>query len=120
MSQHPVKKTAVASVTKPASLTLFDRKSSQSLELAFQHAVHLIANIHVELRTTPQNFNFISKSYPEDDTYEGAYKWLPYALLFLCHVIMALYDRMHPMDEGARDPCWHFTVFDNASSRHFR
>jgi DNA-directed RNA polymerase subunit RPC12/RpoP len=99
-----VKSTAVASMIDPALLNeiLFDRKSQYSLEQAFQHAVHLVTDMHVELRTTPQNFNFIFKSYAEDDTYEGAYKWMPYVLLFLSHVIMALFDRMHQMDEGAR------------------
>jgi DNA-directed RNA polymerase subunit RPC12/RpoP len=99
-----VEKTAVASVIDPALINqiLFDRRSAHSLELAFQHAVHLVTDMHVELRTSPQNFNFIFKSYAEDDTYDGAYRWLPYVLLFLSHVIIALFDRMHPMDAGAR------------------
>jgi hypothetical protein len=100
-----VKHTAVASLIDPALLTqiLYDKRSPQSLELAFQHAVHLITDMHVELRTSPQNFNFIFKSYADDDTYEGAYKWLPYVLLFLSHVIMGLFDRMHTMDAGAKE-----------------
>lgn len=99
-----VNSTAVSSVIDPALLNeiLFDRRSAHSLELAFQHAVHLVTDMHFELRTTPQNFNFIFKSYADDDTYDGAYKWLPYVLLFLSHVIISLFDRMHPMDEGAR------------------
>jgi len=99
-----VAKTSVSSVIDPALLNeiLFDRKSAHSLELVFQHAVHLVTDLHIELRTTPQNFNFIFKSYADDDTYDGAYEWLPYVLLFLSHIVMSLFDRMHPMDEGAR------------------
>jgi DNA-directed RNA polymerase subunit RPC12/RpoP len=99
-----IAKTSVSTLIDPPLLNeiLFDRKSPNSLEMAFQHAVHLVTDMHIELRTTPQNFNFIFKSYTDDDTYDGAYKWLPYVLLFLSSVIMALFDRMHPMDEGAR------------------
>jgi hypothetical protein len=108
-----VNSTAVAPLIDPALLNqiLFDRKSPQSLELAFQHAVHLVTDMHVELRTSPKNFTFIFKRYTDDDTYEGAYKWLPYVLLFLSHVIMGLFDRMRPMDEGAKSAHFIRTMF---------
>ncbi len=103
-----VEKTAMASVIDPALINqiLFDRRSAHSLELAFQHAVHLVTDMHVELRTSPQNFNFIFKSYAEDDTYDGAYRWIPYVLLFVSHVIIALFDRMHPMMRESGSSMW--------------
>lgn len=80
---------------------LYDRTSDDSFEPMFQHAVHLITIDRIELRTEPENFNFIFKNYTDPDVDEGLYRWLPYLLLYLSHVIMGLFDRMRPMDKGA-------------------
>jgi hypothetical protein len=81
---------------------IYDRKSDVGFELAFEHAVHLVTVERIELRTTPQNFNFIFKNYAEDDTYDALYKWLPYLLFFLAHTILGLFDRMRSMDESVK------------------
>jgi hypothetical protein len=98
-------KTGIAAMFDPALLNelIYDRRSSEGFELLFQHAVHLITDSNIELRTSSENFNFIFKSPSEDDIYEMSYKWLPYILLFLSHVILGLFDRMKSMDDGARD-----------------
>ena len=82
---------------------LYDRTSAHGLEGLFQHAVHLITVERIELRTSPENFNFIFKSYADDDIYHEVYNCLPYVLLFLSHVIAGLFNSMKGMDEGARD-----------------
>lgn len=81
---------------------LFDKTSSESFEPLFQHAVHLITIQNAELRTSPLNFNFIFKNMNDEDVYPGIYRWLPYILLYLSHVIMALFERIRPMDKGSR------------------
>jgi hypothetical protein len=81
---------------------LFDRRSARGLEELFQHAVHLITVQNMELRTSPENFNFIFKNNSDDDIYEIVYHWLPYILLFLAHVIAGLFDRMRRMDDGSK------------------
>lgn len=82
---------------------LFDRRRADGLEGYFQHAVHLVTVQHLELRTTPQNFNFIFANPEDDELYHVVYGILPYALLFLSHVCVALFDRMRAMDAAARD-----------------
>jgi hypothetical protein len=79
---------------------IYDRKFDYGFERAFEHAVHLITIERLELRTTPQNFNFIFKSYADDDTYDALYSWAPYLLFFLAHAILGLFDRMRKM-QGA-------------------
>ena len=81
---------------------IYDRKSNQGLEKLFQHAVHLITIDRVELKTAPENFNFVFKSPWDDDVYEHIYNTVPYILLFLAHVIFGLFHRMRKMDDGAR------------------
>lgn len=81
---------------------IYDRKYDSGFERAFEHAVHLITVERMELRTTPQNFNFIFKSYADDDTYDALYQRLPYLLFFLAHTILGLFDRMRRMDEGVK------------------
>lgn len=82
---------------------LFDRQRADGLEGYFQHAVHLVTVQHLELRTAPQNFNFIFANPEDDELYRVIYGALPYALLFLSHVCAALFDRIRAMDDGARD-----------------
>ncbi|MDE1152347.1 MAG: DUF4187 domain-containing protein [Micavibrio sp.] len=80
---------------------LFNRKNSSGLERLFQHAVHLITVQNIELKTSPENFNFIFKRYTDDDIYQAVYEHLPYIVLFLSHVIVGLFNRMRNMDGGS-------------------
>ena len=82
---------------------LYDRSSNDSFEPLFQRAVHLITVERPELRTEPENFNFIFKNYTDPDVDQGIYRWLPYILLYLSHVIMGVFQRMRPMDKAAAD-----------------
>lgn len=82
---------------------LFDRRHADGLEGYFQHAVHLVTVQHLELRTAPQNFNFIFADPEDDELYHVVYGVLPYALLFLSHVCAVLFDRIRAIDDGARD-----------------
>lgn len=81
---------------------IYDRKFEHGFERAFEHAVHLITIERLELRTTPQNFNFIFKSASDEDTYDALYSWLPYILFFLTRTILELFDRMQSMQEGVK------------------
>ena len=81
---------------------IFNRKSPDSLEGYFQHAVHLITIKYDVTRTAPQNFNFIFKSPEDDDIYETIYRYLPYVLCFLSHVVIELLDEVKDMDKGAK------------------
>jgi hypothetical protein len=97
-----IAKTKLTAVFDPDTLNevLYDRKSNDSFEPLFQRAVHLITVEHLELRTEAENFNFVFKKYTDPDIDEGIYRWLPYILLYLSHVIMGLFNRMRPMDKG--------------------
>jgi hypothetical protein len=97
-------KTELQGVVDPAWIesTLCEASNKRGLYWIFQRAVHLITFKRDEVRTEPENFNFIFKSHAEDDSYEGLYEVLPTILLFLSHVIAMLFDRMHPMDEGGK------------------
>jgi len=99
-----IAKTDLTAVFDPDTLNevLYDRKSNDSFEPLFQHAVHLITVEHLELRTEAENFNFVFKNYTDPDVDEGIYRWLPYVMLYLSHVIMGLFDRMRPMDKGTK------------------
>lgn len=90
---------------------LFDRKSANGLEGLFQHAVHLITVQHIELRTLPQNFNFIFANPEDDDIYWAVFNSLPYILLFLSHVSAGLFNRMRIMDEGAHNAFYLRSVY---------
>lgn len=81
--------------------TLFDRTYPSGLQMLFQHAVHLVTTLHVELETTPENFNFIFKNYADDDVYDVIYYGLPHVLLYLSHVIMGLFGRIAPAEAGS-------------------
>lgn len=82
--------------------SLFDRGNPSGLQKLFQHAVHLITVKHLELRTDRENFNFIFKSYADEDLYELLYDVLPHMLLYLSHVIVGLFDRVTAMDKGSK------------------
>lgn len=93
---------------------LFDAKNASGMYGLFQHAVHLVTVDRIELRTQPENFNFIFKSYSDDDLYHGVYGQLPAVLLYLSHVIMELFDRVKRMDKGAK----HAFIFRSTLAYH--
>lgn len=99
-----IAKTELRALISPELLNelLYDRQNATGFEQLFQHAVHLVTIERVELRTAPENFNFIFKSPYEDDLYRWLYGRLPYVLLFLTHVILRLFDNMRKMDLAAR------------------
>lgn len=82
---------------------LFDASNASGLYKFFQHAVHLVTVERLELKTSPENFNFIFSDPFNDDVYELLYAQLPTALLYLSHVIRVLFDRMKSMDSVSRD-----------------
>lgn len=82
---------------------IFDADNHGGLYRFFQHAVHLITVDRIELKTSPENFNFIFKSPADDDVYELLYANLPTILLYMTHLVLALYQRVKPMDPGARE-----------------
>ena len=81
---------------------LYLKSNEQGLYMLFQHAVHLITDRY-EIKTQPQNFNFIFKSPASDDIYDTLYDNLPYVLLYLSQVIQSLFDKMQKMDEGSEN-----------------
>lgn len=81
---------------------VFDAGNPNGLYELLQHAVHLVTVERVEIRTSPENFNFIFKNPDDDDIYEVLYAVLPTVLLYLAHVIMVLYERIKPMGPGGR------------------
>lgn len=100
--QSALEKTELVGLIDAGSVhdLIYSRKRADGFEKFFQHAVHLITTMHVELETFPENFNFIFKSPAEDDIYELAYQQLPGLLLFSEHVIAAAFRAMHPGEEG--------------------
>ncbi len=81
---------------------LYDPGHPVSLYGLFQHAVHLVTVDRMELRTEPENFNFIFKSYEDDDLYEVVYDVLPFVMFYLSCVILELFQRMKPMDRSSK------------------
>lgn len=81
---------------------VFDSHNGDGLYGLFQHAVHLVTVDRIEIKTTPENFNFIFKNPNDDDVYEGLYTGLPTVLLYMAHVVLALFERIKPMDAGAK------------------
>ncbi len=108
-----IEKTKINSMIDPAVLNalLFDRRHVEGLELLFQHAVHLITVQNIELRTSPQNFNFIFANPSDDDIYYAVFNVLPYILLFLSHVCVSLFNRIRTMEEGASDAFYLRSVY---------
>jgi hypothetical protein len=82
--------------------TLFARANQSGFQKLFQHAVHLITVERVELKTTPENFNFIFKNYADDDLYDLIYDVLPHILLYLGHVVIGLFDRIASPEAGGK------------------
>jgi len=99
-----ISKTELANVVASEDLIsiIYDSGNPDGLYGLFQHAVHLITAERIEIKTSPENFNFIFKNPGEDDIYEALYVTLPTVLLYLAHVILALYERIQPPTPGAR------------------
>lgn len=100
-----IAKTNVADIVTAEDLIsiIFDVGNSDGLYGLFQHAVHLVTVERIEIKTSPENFNFIFKNPNEDDVYEALYMALPTVLLYLAHVILALYERIKPPSPGAKE-----------------
>ncbi|MYN28915.1 hypothetical protein [Duganella levis] len=81
---------------------VFEPSNSYGLYGFFQHAVHLVTTDRIEIRTSPENFNFIFKDPADDDVYSLLYTSLPTMLLYMAHLILALYERIKPMDQGGK------------------
>lgn len=99
-----VEKTILKGVVDPDWLNdvLFKPAYPHGLYKILQRAVHLITFVREEVRTEPENFNFIFKDFTDNDSYEGLYEVLPSVMLFLSHVIEGLFERMRAKDAGAR------------------
>jgi hypothetical protein len=81
---------------------VFDAGCQDGLYGLFQHAVHLVTVERIEIKTSPENFNFIFKNPSDDDVYEALYSALPTVLLYMAHAVFALYERIRPAEPGAR------------------
>lgn len=81
---------------------LFDVSNPEGLYGLFQHAVHLVTVDRIEIKTSPENFNFIFSSPANHKIYRMLYASLPAVLLYLTLVVMTLYHRIHPMDQSTR------------------
>ncbi len=99
-----IKQTALSGLLDGTSIhdSLFSPSHPDGLYELFQHAVHLVTVERMEIRTSAENFNFIFKNPFDDDIVEFTYQKLPRILLLLAHVILELFDRMQPMDPGAK------------------
>ena len=82
---------------------IFDQGNNVGLYGLFQHAVHLVTVERIEIKTSPENFNFIFKNPLDDDIYEIVYSALPTLLLYTTHVALTLFERIKVMDAGAKN-----------------
>lgn len=101
---NALKKTSIDSIISADLINqdLFNKKNPEGLQKLFQHAVHLITDSYPEIKTSEENFNFIFKKYSDDDVYELLYEILPTSLLYLSHVILSLFERMHIPEGGSK------------------
>jgi hypothetical protein len=102
--QQALATTDAAQVLDAAKLhdVLFSKTAPNGFEKLFQHAVHLVTVERIELKTSPENFNFIFKSLAGDDLYELTYSELPAVLLYMAHVVFGLFEAMRK-DPKARE-----------------
>lgn len=82
---------------------LFDSDNTNGLYGVFQHAVHLVTVQRPSLKTTPENLNFVFKDPEDDEIYELIYANLPVVMIVASSLIMGLYDRIQPSDQGAKN-----------------
>ncbi|MCE4304863.1 hypothetical protein [Xanthomonas hortorum] len=73
---------------------IFNSKNDSGLYGYFQHALHLVTVERLELKTSPENFNFIFKNPNDDDVYLTLYSVLPLVIFYLARVVMHLFDRI--------------------------
>lgn len=83
--------------------TLFTQANPSGFQKLFQHAVHLVTVQRVELKTTPENFNFIFKGHTDANLYELIYDVMPHVLLYLSHVIFGLFERIAAPHDGGKN-----------------
>ncbi|KEZ98222.1 hypothetical protein A11M_0106925 [Xanthomonas vasicola pv. vasculorum NCPPB 895] len=77
---------------------IFNSKNDSGLYGYFQHALHLVTVERLELKTSPENFNFIFKNPNDDDVYFSLYSVLPLVIFYLARVVMHLFEKISPMD----------------------
>lgn len=82
---------------------LFDAKNPAGLYGLFQHAVHLVTVQRLEIKTSPENFNFIFKDFDARDVHAIIYGTLPGVLLYFSHVVFALFDRIAKISAAAKE-----------------
>ena len=72
-------RTGIAGTVSAESLhsVLFDAANGHGLYPLSQKAVHLVTSLRVELRTEPQNLNFIFKRTTDNGVYIAVYEALP-------------------------------------------
>ena len=78
--------------------TIYSRQNNFGFEAFCQHAVHLVTIRYEELKTSPENFNFIFRDPLDDEIYHLIYDNLPYILLFMSHVVIGIFNKMQEMD----------------------
>lgn len=100
-----VSETELVNVVGPDEINsiVFDPSNSYGLYGLFQHAVHLVTIDRIEIRTSPENFNFIFKNPADDEVYELLYSLLPTLLLYMSHLILVLYERIKPMEQSGKE-----------------
>lgn len=104
LMQIAIDMTELSEVMRPHDLhsLLFDVANPDGLYGLFQHAVHLVTADRIEIKTSPENFNFIFSHPADPEIYRTLYASLPTVLLYLTLVVMTLYQRIQPMDQGPR------------------
>lgn len=90
---------------------IYDSKNKNGLYGLFQHSVHLITVDRIEIKTSPENFNFIFKSPTDDDPYDALYSQLPAILLYLSHIIIKLFDRISPIESGQQKSFFYRSIY---------
>lgn len=96
--------TGLSAVMRPEDLhsILFNAADPDGLYGLFQHAVHLVTVDRLEIRTSPENFNFIFSQPADHEIYRALYGALPTVLLYLTLVVMTLFDRIQPMERNPK------------------
>ena len=102
--QAAIEETGLSAVVRIEDLhsIIFDVSNPDGLYGLFQHAVHLVTMDRIEIKTSPENFNFIFNQPADQDIYRTLYASLPTVLLYLAFLVMTLYQRIHPIENGSR------------------
>jgi hypothetical protein len=82
---------------------LFKQDTYNGFQRLFQHAVHLVTVQQPAFKTTSENFNFIFKSFADNDIFDFVYAELPEALLYLSHVVFGLFCRIKVPEDGVKE-----------------